>query len=44
MPWRRQRTLRPLMLIASMWKNFTGGSGPPLSFSSTCAAFGPWIW
>ena len=35
MPCRRQRTLRPLMLIASMLKNLMSGSGPPLSFSST---------
>ena len=44
MPWRRPRTLRPLMLIVSMLKNFTSGIGPPFSFSRICRAFGPWIW
>ena len=44
MPWRRQRTLRPAMLIESMLKNLTSGSFAPCTFSSTLVALGPWIW
>ena len=35
MPWRSARTCLPLMVMTSMWKNLTSGTGPPLSFSRT---------
>ena len=44
MPCRSARTFRPPMEISPMWKNLISGTGPPFSFSSSCGAFGPWIW
>jgi hypothetical protein len=44
MPWRSVRTRRPARFISPNRKNFTCSIGPPLSFSITCQAFGPWIW
>ena len=44
MPWRSVRTCWPPRFIVDMRKNFSSSIGPPLSFSMTCQAFGPWIW
>ena len=44
MPWRSVRTFSPAIVSSPMWKNRTFSSGPPLSFSMICHAFGPWIW
>ena len=44
MPWRSVRTVVPSMVMVDMLKNFSCSSGPPLSFSMTDHAFGPWIW
>ena len=30
--------------MVDMRKNFSCSTGPPLTFSITCQAFGPWIW
>ena len=44
MPWRSVRTVVPSIVMVDMLKNFSCSSGPPLSFSMTGHAFGPWIW
>ena len=44
MPWRSVRTVRPAMVIVDILKNLSCSTGPPLSFSMTAQAFGPWIW
>ena len=44
MPWRSVRTVRPATFIVAMRKNFSCSTGPPLTASMTCQAFGPWIW
>ncbi len=32
------------MVITPIRKNLTSSIGPPLTFSRTCHAFGPWTW
>ena len=32
------------MVIRLIRKNLTSSSGPPLTFSRTCHALGPWTW
>ena len=44
MPWRSVRTCCPATFITPMRKNLTSSIGPPLTFSSTCHAFGPCTW
>ena len=44
MPWRSVRTVLPAIFISLMLKNLSCSSGPPLSFSITFQACGPWIW
>ena len=44
MPCRRVRTRWPATFISAMRKNLSCSTGPPLTFSITGQAFGPWIW
>ena len=44
MPWRSVRTRWPATFISAMRKNLSCSTGPPLTFSMTCQALGPWIW
>ena len=44
MPCRRARTCLPAMVTWPMLKNLSSGALPPITFSSTFIAFGPWSW
>ena len=44
MPWCNARTVWPAIVISPMLKNLISGSGPPVTFSSTFIAVGPWTW